>query len=341
MSEQAEVTLGRGGMPSGLGNRLLRHLWGLLGPFIGLLVVIGFFALIAGDARGAFLSLFNFKTVLTQVVIVALGALGMTLVIVSGGIDLSVGSTVAFCSVVVAWVLLQVPSPALAMVAGVAVGTLIGFINGSLITGLRMVPFIVTLGMLGMARGGAKWLAKSQKINGPIDCWLYEFMVKEPDGWGGVAPGVWMVLVLAIVVALLLTRTVFGRHVVAIGSNEATARLCGVRVLRVKVLIYTICGFFTGLAGTMQFARLTVGDPTVAVGLELDIIAAVVIGGGSLSGGVGSILGSLIGALIMAFLRNGCQQVGWPNYLQEIIIGAIIVVAVAVDQFRQRRGEVA
>ena len=119
----------------------------------------------------------------------------------------------------------------------------------------------------------------------------------------------------------MLRYTVFGRHVFAIGSNEATARLCGVRTDRTKVAIYTLAGLFCGLAGVMEFSRLTVGDPTVAVGLELDIIAAVVIGGGSLSGGEGSVLGSMIGVFIMAFLRNGCTMMGWPNYIQEIIIG--------------------
>ena len=146
-----------------------------------------------------------------------------------------------------------------------------------------------------------------------------------------------MMIVLAVVMAILLRYSVLGRHVFAIGSNEASARLCGVRIKRTKIFIYTLAGFFCGLGGVMEFSRLTVGDPTVAVGLELDIIAAVVIGGGSLSGGAGSILGSMIGVFIMAFLRNGCTMMGWPNYIQEIIIGTIIIVAVALDQIRHRQ----
>jgi ribose transport system permease protein len=134
--------------------------------------------------------------------------------------------------------------------------------------------------------------------------------------------------------ALVLGNTVFGRRVFAIGSNETAARACGVRVERMKVLIYSLGGLLVGLAGVMQMSRLRQGDPTVAIGVELDIIAAVVIGGGSLNGGEGSILGSMIGALIMAFLRNGCQQMGWPNYIQEIVIGIIIVAAVAIDRLR-------
>jgi ribose transport system permease protein len=141
----------------------------------------------------------------------------------------------------------------------------------------------------------------------------------------------------AVAMAVILRYSVFGRHIFAIGSNEATARLCGIRISRTKILVYTIAGLFCGLSGVMGFSRLTVGDPTVAVGLELDVIAAVVIGGGSLSGGAGSILGSMIGVFIMAFLRNGCTMMGWPNYIQEIIIGAIIVAAVALDQIRHRQ----
>jgi ribose transport system permease protein len=152
-----------------------------------------------------------------------------------------------------------------------------------------------------------------------------------------VAPGVWIAITLALVAAVVLRRTVFGRRVFALGSNEAAARACGIATDRLKIYIYVLAGLLFGLAGVMQMSRLRQGDPTVAAGLELDIIAAVVIGGGSLSGGEGSILGSMIGALIMAFLRNGCQQVGWPNYIQEIIIGALIVFAVAIDRWRHAR----
>jgi ribose transport system permease protein len=136
---------------------------------------------------------------------------------------------------------------------------------------------------------------------------------------------------------LVLRQTIFGRYIFAIGSNEATARLCGIRVPRQKVLIYTLGGLFFGLAGLMQMSRLAQGDPSVAVGLELDVIAAVVIGGASLSGGTGSILGSMIGALIMGVLRNGSNMSDWPNYMQEIIIGAVIILAVVLDRLRHRR----
>jgi ribose transport system permease protein len=191
--------------------------------------------------------------------------------------------------------------------------------------------------MMGIARGVAKWMAGNQKIDAPLT-WVNELMAKSPQpSWLLLAPGVWLMIFLAAAMAVLLRYTVFGRHVFAIGSNEATARLCGVRTKRAKIIIYSLAGLFCGLSGVMEFSRLTVGDPTVAVGLELDIIAAVVIGGGSLSGGEGSILGSMIGVFIMSFLRNGCTMMGWPNYIQEIIIGVIIVAAVSLDQIRHRR----
>jgi ribose transport system permease protein len=147
---------------------------------------------------------------------------------------------------------------------------------------------------------------------------------------------VWLVLMLAFAIGIVMTRTVFGRYVYAIGSNEDAARLCGIRVPTVKLCIYAVAGTLFGFAGVLQFARLTQGDPTVAIGLELDVIAAVVLGGASLSGGTGSVLGAMIGALIMAVLRNGSNQMGWPNYVQEIIIGAVIILAVGLDRLRRR-----
>ncbi len=308
----------------------------LLAPFLGLILVIAIFSSMP-DVQSRFLRIANLKSVATQSVIVALGALGMTLVIIGGGIDLSAASNIALSSVITAYAINAGLPPLLGILLGVLTGGLVGFMNGALITELRLVPFIITLGMMGIARGLAKWIANNQKIDAPLS-WVNDLMAKSPrPSWLLLAPGVWLMIVFAVAMAVLLRYTVFGRHVFAIGSNEATARLCGVRTKRAKVIIYALSGLFCGLSGVMEFSRLTVGDPTVAVGLELDIIAAVVIGGGSLSGGEGSILGSMIGVFIMAFLRNGCTMMGWPNYIQEIIIGVIIVAAVSLDQIRHRR----
>jgi ribose transport system permease protein len=315
----------------------VRRVINLLGPFFGLLLVIGLFCL-SPVVRPYFLTGANFKIILTQTVIVAIGALGMTMIIVSGGIDLSVGSVVALTSVVAAELLLKKVSPPLVVLLTVFAGGAVGLINGAIIAGLRMMPFIVTLGMMGVGRGTAKWLAGNQTVNAPESSINNIMALVAPTELFPLPPGVWIAAGLAVATAVMMRQTVFGRYIFAIGSNEATARLCGVRVRLMKVLIYSIAGLFFGLAGLMQMSRLTQGDPTAAMGLELDMIAAVVIGGASLSGGAGSVLGSMIGALIMAVLRNGSNQMGWPNYTQEIIIGIVIIIAVGLDRLRQTRG---
>jgi ribose transport system permease protein len=314
----------------------LRALVNILGPLLGLIGVVILFALLTGSPEH-YLSTANLRVVLAQTVIVAIAAIGMTMIIISGGIDLSVGSVIALASVVTAVLLRNDSSPMAAMLAGIATGGVIGVTNGLAITKLRVVPFIATLGMLGIGRGLAKYFAGQQTVNAPPS-WINELAVTFPSRpWMLFAPGVWLAILLAAVMTLVLRNTVFGRRVFAVGSNEAAARACGIHTDRLKIWIYGVAGLFFGLAGVTQMSRLRQGDPTVAVGVELDVIAAVVIGGGSLNGGEGSIPGAMIGALIMSLLRNGCQQMGWPNYVQEIIIGAIIVVAVAADRYRAAR----
>ena len=190
--------------------------------------------------------------------------------------------------------------------------------------------------MMQIARGVAKWAADEQTVTTPFNNMQDLMMVDPIPEWFIFAPGVWIFIILAFVTAALLRYTVFGRYVFAIGSNEKTARLCGVNVKVNRIIIYTLASVYTGIAAVMQYSNLTVGDPTAAQGAELDVIAAVVIGGGSLSGGEGSATGSVVGALIMAVLRNGSNMLGLPNYVQEIIIGAIIVGAVAVDKLRHK-----
>ncbi|HUR59267.1 MAG TPA: ABC transporter permease [Opitutaceae bacterium] len=303
------------------------------GPFLGLIVVVALFS-IPAETREFFLTYHNFKTIFTQTVIVAIGALGMTMIIVSGGIDLSVGSSIAFTSVTGALLIQKGWGPVPALVAMILTGGLIGLLNGAAIAGLRVTPFIITLGTLGVWRGSAKMLASNQTVNyegSPLNSWM---TTADPFGYA-LPVGVWVTLGLAVVTSVVLRNTVFGRHVFALGSNEATARLCGLPTTRLKIMIYALAGCFFGLGGLFQLARLGQGDPTAAVGLELDIIAAVIIGGASLSGGVGTILGSMIGALIMAVLRNGSQLMGWPTPFQEIVIGLVIILAVFVDRLRQ------
>jgi len=306
-----------------------------LGPLAGLLLIFSLFAIIGPES---FFSSNNLETIARQTAIVGSAALGMTLVIISGGIDLSVGSIIALVTVAIAALLQAGVDPLLAALGGVGTGIVCGFANGYLITRLRVVPFIVTLGTLLVVRGAAKGFAREQKIDAPLT-WLKELLAALPpgEGWRVVPWGVWLTVVLAVGVAALLIYTRLGRHIIAIGSNEQTARLCGVPVDRVKTTVYALGGFFAGVAGVLQFSRLTVGDPTVAMGVELDVIAAVVIGGGSLSGGEGSVLGTIVGALIMTVIRSGCAQMGLPNWVQEMVTGGIIVTAVAIDRWRQRR----
>ena len=232
------------------------------GPLLGLALVYGLFCFIAPPS---FRSTGNMETIVRQTAVVGTAALGMTMIMISGGIDLSVGSAVALSTVVIAWLLRAGVSPVWAGLGGVACGAACGCANGVLITRLRVVPFIVTLGMLLVLRGAAIGLAGQQKIDAPLT-WLNEVLATLPPDrrWMLVPPGVWAMLLLAAVGVGLLRYTRLGRHVFAIGSNEETARLCGVPVNRVKVLVYTIGGAAIGLAGLMQFSRLTVGDPTVA-----------------------------------------------------------------------------
>ncbi len=274
---------------------------------------------------------------LLQTAVVGTAALGMTLIIISGGIDLSIGSNIALCTVAVALLLSLGVPPLLAALGGIGVGALCGALIGLLITRLGLTPFIVTLGMWGALRGAAKGLAHESIVSAPTT-WLNGLLtsLRPTNRWMLLPPGVWLMLALTVLVAALLRYTRFGRHVFAIGSNEQTARLCGVPVQRTKLLIYTVGLAFAGIAGVLQFSYLTVGDPTTAAGLELAVIAAVVIGGASLNGGEGSVFGSVIGALVMTVVANGCTKMNLANWVQEIVTGGIIIAAVALDRWRHR-----
>lgn len=311
-----------------------RRMLARLGPFIGLAFV---FALFSALRPRTFLSADNFELMLLQTAVVGAGALGMTIIIISGGIDLSVGSNIALGTVVVALLLAAGAPPILAALGGIACGAACGVMIGLFVTRLKLAPFIVTLGAWGALRGAAKGLAHETMVSAP-STWLNGLLqtVGSHNRGTFLPAGVWLVLGLTGLVSALLRYTRFGRHVYAIGSNEQTARLCGINVERTKLLIYVSGLAFVGLASVLQFSYLTVGDPTTANGMELSIIAAVVIGGASLAGGAGSAGGSMIGALIMTAVANGCTKMDLANWVQEIVTGAIIIVAVILDRWRHR-----
>ncbi len=306
-----------------------------IGLIITWLVVFGIFSILQPDT---FPTSRNLETIFRQTVITGFAVIGMTFIIITGAIDLSLGSLIALVTVVVAILLRQGQSPAVAALAGVAVGGLAGLTNGLVMTNLKVGSFIVTLVTQLAFRGVAKGLADEKSVPTSIN-WLTQFTAALPPDrkWMILPIGGWCVVLFSVLGATLLNRMVFGRHVFAIGANAESARFAGINVSRTQVLVFLFAGLCFGLAGVMQYSRLSVGDPTGAQGLELSVIAAVVIGGASLNGGEGSISGSLLGALIMTTIATGASQLGWSNWVQEIVTGGIILSAVGLDRWRMRR----
>jgi ribose transport system permease protein len=310
-----------------------------LAPLAGLVLVAlvlfawGLFA----KRSDSFFTGYRMSLVAKQAATVGIGALGMTAVIAAGGIDLSIGSLTALCSVILAVALNAGWPIGAALLATIGAGALGGAVNGRLITLLRIPPFVATLGTLLIFRGIAEHVSGQQKIPAEPPAWIASLF--DPPAASGsplVCAAVWIVIAAALLLALFLRRTVFGRHVFAIGSNEQAARVCGVRVGRVKVLVYALGGLFAGVAGLFTFVDLAAqGDPGTGLGLELDVIAAVVIGGGSLSGGRGSVLGSLLGALLMSAISAGCTYAELSDSVQKIVTGILLVTAVAIDRSRR------
>jgi ribose/xylose/arabinose/galactoside ABC-type transport system permease subunit len=311
------------------GRRLLET----AGPILGLLFVSIIFGVLIGPR---FFSGANLELIARQTAIVCTAALGMTMIIVSGGIDLSVGSVVALTTIVIAVMLRADWGPLTAATVAIAAAAFCGLLNGVLITALRVIPFIVTLGMMILIRGAAKGLAEERRLEAPATGLNELLRTVDPDSVLIVPPGIWLLGLLALMVHAVLGYTRLGRHLFSIGSNERTARLCGVAVERTKIAVYALAGALGGAAGLLLFSRIAVGDPTVAEGLELDVIAAVIIGGGSLAGGRGSVWGTVLGACTMAVIQIGCSQKGLPNWVQQIVTGAIIIAAVALDRFRSK-----
>lgn len=296
-----------------------------LGSVIGLVLLVIALSILSPD----FLTTGNLLTVLRQVSINALIAFGMTFVILTGGIDLSVGALLAFSGAVTAGVMAAGQSAGLAICAGLGIGTLLGLINGVLVSWGRVAPFIATLGMMTLVRG----LTLSYTQGRPIGVSNTGFALL---GDGYVAhlipiPVIWMFVLFA-VCGFVLRGTVFGRHIFAIGGNEEAARLSGVRVWAIKLGVYGLSGLLSAFAGIVLTSRLYSAQATAGSGYELDAIAAVVLGGTSLSGGRGWLFGTLVGALLIGFLNNGLNLLGVSSFYQQVVKGAVILIAVLIDR---------
>jgi ribose/xylose/arabinose/galactoside ABC-type transport system permease subunit len=280
-----------------------------------------------------FLTVSNLVNVVEQTSINAIVAVGMTFVILSGGIDLSVGSIVALSGVVLGTALQGGVALPAAMLLTLAAGFACGAANGALIALGRLPPFIVTLGMMSIARGAALLVTEGRPVSG----FAASFRALATGRVGPVPAPVIVMAVVYAVAAFVLSRTTFGRYVYAIGGNEEAARLSGVAVRFHKTLIYGVCGVTSAVAAVVLTARLNSAQPIAGINYELDAIAATVIGGTSLMGGEGTLGGTLVGALIMGVLRNGLNLLGVSAFLQQIVIGAVIVVAVLLDTVLKRR----
>ena len=302
-------------------------------PFASLIAL----CLVIAVLEPRFLSAGNLASVARQTAVITIMAMGMTVVMVSGGIDLSVGSMLALAGVAGAYAMIG-GMPVIAGIAvSIATGAACGLLNGTAVAMLRIPAFIVTLGAMGIYRGIALLITDGKAVVG------------LPSGFGYLAEGnpggvpipLMVVVLVAAATHVLLVNTQPGRYCYAIGSNVEAARYAGIRVSRHQILFYTLLGALSGLAGSIECARLVTAPPTAGEGYELRVIAAVVIGGGSLAGGQGTVPGTIIGALIMGVLANGANLLGISSFAQQVVIGAVIVLAVTFDEFQRRRIEAA
>jgi ribose/xylose/arabinose/galactoside ABC-type transport system permease subunit len=271
-----------------------------------------------------------------QTSITAIIAAGMTLVMLTGGIDLSVGSLVALVGVVGALTARLAPGPGIAVAGALAAGLLLGAVSGGAagwcVTRFRITPFIATLALMTIWRGLAFILTEGRPV------WELPDAFGIPGGgrFAAVPIPTWLMAAVYVVAHLTLTRTRFGRHVYAVGGNAEAARLAGISIQRVTMAVYVICGMLTALSGVLLASRLSSGQPNAGIMYELDVIAAVVVGGGSLSGGRGSVAGTFLGSMLIGVLRNGLNLLDVGSYVQQVIVGGVILLAVVLDRWRSR-----
>ena len=300
-------------------------------PFLTLIVLFVLLSL----ASPNFLTATNLSSVVRQTAVINIVALGMTVIIIAGGIDLSVGSILALAGLLGTMRLEQHQPIWLAMIVGITAGAVAGLANGMMVTALRINPFIVTLGTMGIYRGLALIISKGL----PVHDVPPSFAFLGDGNLLGVPFVLWILLFCALVIHIVLEHTRLGRYAFSIGSNPDAARYAGVPVAFVTMAVFATGGLLTGLAGMIEASRLMTGQPTGGQGYELTAIAAVVIGGGSLRGGEGGVVGTLVGAFIMGLLSNGSDLLGTNPYWQQVLIGGVIILAVSIDELRKRRAD--
>jgi ribose transport system permease protein len=297
-----------------------------------LVILLAFFSIISEPFRTPS----NYISILVATAVNGVLAMGVTFVIITGGIDLSVGTTMTFASVCMGIVVTNMGLPLpLGLLAALLAGLLVGTTNGVLIAKGKLPPFIATLGMLNITRGLAQIFSDVKPIYFDGTPAFYDLFMGKPIL--GIPNVVFIMFGTAIIASLVLTKTSLGRYTFALGSNEEATRLSGVNVVRWKIAVYAVCGLFAGLAGILIAARMTSAQPSVGMGYELDAIAAAVIGGTSLSGGEGSIVGTIIGAFIISTLTIGLSITGVPDQWKLVITGLVVIGAVWLDIQRRRR----
>lgn len=339
-------------------KRFLEFASGQLGPIVALLVIVSFFAIadyvnaLSNSREANFASWRNVRVLSNSASLIAVPALGMTMIIIAGGIDLSAGTALTLCGTVLVKLLATQsatnadPGFAMAVCWAVAItmltGGLCGLINGAIISATQVVPFIVTLGTMTIFLGIGQIISKQSTVSASSDripYWLQNLCFAGSNQSKYllvpyVPTSAILAVILALVIGLLLRYTIFGRNLFAIGSNRSTARLCGVPIASSILAVYSLAGLIFAIGGLLYYAEVKNGNPQDGTGKELEVIAAVVLGGGSLSGGRGSVMGTLVGSLIIVVIRSGCTQLNLPNTYTHIIIGIIIIAAVIVDQLR-------
>jgi len=311
------------------------HVWRHLLADYGIVLAFLLLCLILGLANSNFFTWGNWVNILRQTSINGILAIGMTYVILTRGIDLSVGSLLAVSGIVAASFVTGADAqhPMIGITAGLAVGLVLGMVNGGLVARLAVAPFVATLGMLSVARG----LTQIYNDGMPIASLSPAFRTIGMGMWWGIPVPVVILLVTYLVFWFILRYTTFGRAVYAVGGNEKSAKTSGINTRRVIFTVYAISGLLSALAGLILAARTSSALPQAGIAYELDAIAAVVIGGTSLSGGVGSLTGTMIGALIIGVINNGLDLMGVSSYYQQVIKGAIIVAAVLLDVSRRKQ----